>query len=83
MPHRPAQSLSGARGLAAIAFVFTVTMLGTTLPAPLYPIYEQQFGYSALIIAIFHVDPDNGKLSLSTRQDSPVPVDFAFGATPG
>ncbi|MCM2129463.1 MFS transporter [Larsenimonas rhizosphaerae] len=52
MPHRLAHSLSGARGLAAIAFVFTVTMLGTTLPAPLYPIYEQQFGYSALIITV-------------------------------
>src|SRR5699024_11981345 len=31
-------------GLAASAYVFTVVMMGTTLPTPLYPLYEDRFG---------------------------------------
>ncbi|MCG7599699.1 MFS transporter [Halomonas sp. McH1-25] len=34
------------------AFAFLVTMLGTTLPTPLYPLYRQQFGFSELIITV-------------------------------
>src|SRR5699024_11121938 len=32
-------------GLAASAYVFTVVMMGTTLPTPLYPLYEDRFGF--------------------------------------
>ncbi|MGC3022478.1 MULTISPECIES: MFS transporter [unclassified Brevibacterium] len=32
-------------GLAASAYVFTVVMMGTTLPTPLYPLYEERFGF--------------------------------------
>lgn len=34
--------------VALIAYVFAVTMLGTTLPSPLYPFYEHEFGFGQL-----------------------------------
>ena len=39
-------------GLALVAFAFTVTMLGTTLPTPLYPLYQREFHISPLIVTI-------------------------------
>ncbi|WP_111748677.1 MFS transporter [Salinisphaera orenii] len=36
----------------AIALVFAVTMMGTTLPTPLYPLYQQQLGFSQLMITV-------------------------------
>jgi MFS family permease len=39
-----------------LAFVFTATMLGTTLPTPLYVIYQAQWHFSAAVVtAIFAV----------------------------
>jgi MFS family permease len=38
--------------LAAAAFALAVTMLGTTLPTPLYVLYGQQFGFSELMITV-------------------------------
>jgi MFS family permease len=35
-----------------VAYAFVVTMLGTTLPTPLYPLYEKQFGFSGLIVTV-------------------------------
>ena len=35
-----------------VAYAFFVTMLGTTLPTPLYPIYEVRFGFSELIVTV-------------------------------
>ena len=35
-----------------LAFVFTVTMLGTTLPTPLYVIYQAQWHFSAAIVTV-------------------------------
>src|SRR5699024_5185306 len=32
-------------GLAASAYVFTVVVMGTPLPTPLYPLYEERFGF--------------------------------------
>ncbi|SFL83280.1 Predicted arabinose efflux permease, MFS family [Marinobacter salarius] len=34
------------------AFTFSVTMIGTTMPTPLYPIYQDSFGFSDLMITI-------------------------------
>jgi predicted MFS family arabinose efflux permease len=34
------------------AFAFSVTMIGTTMPTPLYPIYQDRFGFSDLMITI-------------------------------
>lgn len=36
----------------AVAATFVVTMMGTTLPTPLYPIYQAQLGFSQLIITV-------------------------------
>lgn len=35
-----------------VAYAFFVTMVGTTLPTPLYPIYEVRFGFSELIVTV-------------------------------
>jgi MFS family permease len=35
-----------------MAFVLTVTMLGTTLPTPLYDIYQAQWHFSAAIVTV-------------------------------
>jgi len=54
--HRPH---GGGRGRAfwLVAFAFTVILLGTTVPAPLYVIYQAKWGFSAgvltLIFAIY------------------------------
>lgn len=44
--HRPA--------FAVVAFAFAVTMTGTTLPTPLYPIYQQRIGFSALVVTVVY-----------------------------
>jgi len=38
--------------VAATAFAFTVTMLGTTLPTPLYPLYAQRLDFAALTVSV-------------------------------
>jgi MFS family permease len=48
-PHR---GLGGRLGFAAAAFALAVTMLGTTLPTPLYGLYREQFGFSELMITV-------------------------------
>lgn len=40
------------RAIAAIAFAFLVTMLGTTLPTPLYAIYSARLDFSELTVTI-------------------------------
>ncbi len=44
--------LGRAAGFAAVAYAFVVTMLGTTLPTPLYPLYQQRIGFSNLTVTI-------------------------------
>jgi predicted MFS family arabinose efflux permease len=39
-------------GFWLTAAAFTVTMLGTTLPTPLYPSYEQRFGFGPLTVTV-------------------------------
>jgi MFS family permease len=48
-PHR---RLGRRLGFAAAAFALAVTMLGTTLPTPLYGLYREQFGFSELMITV-------------------------------
>jgi MFS family permease len=38
--------------MVAVAYAFAVTMLGTTLPTPLYPIYQQRIHFSDLIVTV-------------------------------
>jgi MFS family permease len=41
-------------GFAGTAYAFAVVLLGTTLPTPLYTIYQEEFGFSELTVtAIF------------------------------
>ena len=37
---------------AGVTYAFAVTMLGTTLPTPLYPLYQRRFGFSELMITV-------------------------------
>ena len=39
-------------GFAVAAYAFAVTMMGTTLPTPLYGIYRGEFGFSELMITV-------------------------------
>ncbi|MFC0039729.1 MFS transporter [Actinomadura rayongensis] len=41
-------------GVLFVAFAFTVGMLGTTLPTPLYGLYQQQFGFSNLLTTVIY-----------------------------
>lgn len=51
--------LTGGRAFAALTFAFTVAMLGTTMPTPLYTIYQERFGFSlsmsTVIFAVYAV----------------------------
>jgi MFS family permease len=44
--------LSRGAAFALTAYAFTVTMLGTTLPTPLYALYREQFGFSELMVTV-------------------------------
>ncbi|SHE74678.1 Predicted arabinose efflux permease, MFS family [Modicisalibacter ilicicola DSM 19980] len=37
---------------AGVAFAFLLVMLGATLPTPLFPVYQQRFGFTQLIITV-------------------------------
>lgn len=53
--HGQAASGPGGRGafpVWLVAYAFAVVMVGTTLPTPLYPFYEQRWGFSALVITV-------------------------------
>ncbi|MGH3764566.1 MAG: hypothetical protein ACRDTX_05370 [Pseudonocardiaceae bacterium] len=39
---------------ALVAYAFAVTMLGTTLPTPLYPIYQQRIGFSGFVVTVIY-----------------------------
>ncbi len=45
-------SFSRAAATAGVFYAYLVTMIGTTLPTPLYPIYERRFGFTGLIITV-------------------------------
>src|SRR3954467_15737838 len=49
-----ARSDTPARRLGPLlaAYAFIVTMLGTTLPTPLYPIYRDEFGFSQFLVTV-------------------------------
>ncbi|HET8979372.1 MAG TPA: MFS transporter [Solirubrobacteraceae bacterium] len=44
--------LHGRAGFALAAYAFTAAMLGTTLPTPLYALYQRRYGFSELIITV-------------------------------
>ncbi|HYY06509.1 MAG TPA: MFS transporter [Candidatus Limnocylindria bacterium] len=46
------RTLRSRPAFAWVAYAFLVTMMGTTLPSPLYPIYEQRFGFGELMVTV-------------------------------
>ena len=48
----PPRRLAGRAGFAAAAYAFAAVMIGTTLPTPLYPLYQRRFGFSELTITV-------------------------------
>ncbi len=50
----PAQRASSrhGRGFWLIAYLFTVTMASSTLPTPLYPLYQREDGFGALMVTV-------------------------------
>lgn len=49
----PRRSLfGGATSFVITGYAFLVVMLGTTLPTPLYPLYQHRFGFNGLITTI-------------------------------
>ncbi|MFH5208902.1 MFS transporter [Antrihabitans spumae] len=39
-------------GFVGVTFAFVVVMVGTTLPTPLYPFYEQELGFGQLTVTV-------------------------------
>ena len=44
--------ITGTVAVAAAAYAFAITMVGTTLPTPLYSLYQRKFGFSELMITV-------------------------------
>ncbi|WP_327682464.1 MFS transporter [Kitasatospora sp. NBC_00458] len=71
----PAGPLAPSRPLAqaAIALAFWVTMAGTTVPTPLYPLYQHAFGFSpfmvTVIFAVYALGVVAGLLTLGRLSD--------------
>ncbi|CCQ13917.1 Major facilitator superfamily MFS_1 [Rhodococcus sp. AW25M09] len=43
---------SGAASFLGVAFAFVVAMMGTTMPTPLYALYEVEFGFSVFVVTL-------------------------------
>src|SRR6478672_7841869 len=41
-----------AQGFVLVAYAFLVTMIGTTLPTPLYPLYEERYSFGELMVTV-------------------------------
>ena len=46
------RALGRSTGFVLIAYAFLVTMLGTTLPTPLYPLFEQRYSFGELLVTV-------------------------------
>ncbi|SIM80834.1 MFS transporter [Micromonospora cremea] len=45
---------SSTSGAVRVAFAFWITLVGTTVPTPLYPLYEMEFGFSSLTVTVVY-----------------------------
>ena len=50
----PRRAVSSRFAFVGVAYAFGVTMLGTTLPTPLYPAYERQLGFADLMTTVIY-----------------------------
>jgi predicted MFS family arabinose efflux permease len=57
------RGLNASPAFVVTAYAFVATMLGTTLPTPLYPAYEQRFGFGALTVTVVFATYAIGVLS--------------------
>ena len=48
----PRRRLRGRASIMLVATAFAIAMLGTTLPTPLYPLYQRTFGFGELITTV-------------------------------
>jgi MFS family permease len=39
-------------GFVLVAYAFLVTMIGTTLPTPLYPLFEERYSFGGLMVTV-------------------------------
>lgn len=46
------RSTASTGGFVLASLAFAVAMLGTTLPTPLYPLFEQRYGFGALLVTV-------------------------------
>ncbi|MER7754548.1 MFS transporter [Kitasatospora sp. NPDC097643] len=71
-PAAPATA-GGGVGRAAVALTFWVTMAGTTVPTPLYPLYQHALGFTPLtvtvIFAVYAAGVVTGLLTLGRLSD--------------
>ena len=51
-PPAPSRTFRHRAAFWLLAFVFAATMLGTTLPTPLYVIYQAQWHFAAAIVTL-------------------------------
>ncbi|MGV9265995.1 MFS transporter [Kitasatospora sp. NPDC003701] len=72
-PTTPAPPRATPPARAAVALALWVTMAGTTVPTPLYPLYQQAFGFSPLTVtvtfAVYAVGVVAGLLTLGRLSD--------------
>jgi MFS family permease len=45
-------TVSRNTGFVLVAYAFLVTMIGTTLPTPLYPLFEQRYSFGELMVTV-------------------------------
>lgn len=50
----------------AAAFTFAIGMAGTTLPAPLYGLYQEQIGFSSLMVTVIFATYAAGVIAVLT-----------------
>ena len=46
------RALGRSAGFALVAYAFLVTMVGTTLPTPLYPLFQERYDFSELTVTV-------------------------------
>lgn len=51
-PHPSQPALGRRAAFLAVAAAFVITMVGTTLPTPLYPLYREEYGFSQVMITV-------------------------------
>ncbi|TVT15431.1 MFS transporter, partial [Amycolatopsis rhizosphaerae] len=52
LPRARRTAVPGRAAVALISFAFTTAMIGTTLPTPLYPLYQRAFGFGELTTTV-------------------------------